>query len=56
MTTSLPYTRPALASKRLTVVRCKFCNKPQFEVQGPTLARFKCNDRGCRLAQEVQIG
>lgn len=56
MTSSLPYVPLPLASKRWVVVRCGWCNKPNFDVQAVGIVRFKCNDRGCRMANEIKVG
>ncbi len=54
-TARLPYQRQAMASKRLTLVRCRWCNKPFAEVQAPTVVRFRCGDRGCRMPNEAKV-
>lgn len=54
--TSAPARQNPVLTPQMTLVRCKWCGKPQFEVAAPTVARFTCNDRGCKMQQTIQLG
>lgn len=58
MTTSLPYTRPALASKRLYPVKCRYCGTVVAVVDQPnvTVTRNQCPGRDCRMPVEARSG